>query len=252
MLVFVLQLLSIIFQVNKDNNVNKSLVTNISSVALIGIGYYSPFYSEQIITMGLYSFSGAITNWLAIFMLFEKVPFLYGSGIVTERFEEFKLGIKNLLMNQFFTEENISNFINQGESGPLTLDSEAIIQEIDFDKVFKKLKSAIIESPFGGMLNMFGGEQALEPLKPNFEEKFKELIKEMIHDDNFLKGAVGSNQGHSFLSESVLEMVNKRLGELTPKMVKNIIQEMIRTHLGWLVVWGGVFGALIGLGTTFL
>ena len=29
-------------------------------------------------------------------------------------------------------------------------------------------------------------------------------------------------------------------------MVKEIIQEMIRSHLGWLVVWGGVFGAVIG------
>jgi hypothetical protein len=29
-------------------------------------------------------------------------------------------------------------------------------------------------------------------------------------------------------------------------MVKTIIQDMIRRHLGWLVVWGGFFGALIG------
>ncbi|MBB1382711.1 DUF445 domain-containing protein, partial [Shewanella sp. SR41-2] len=25
-----------------------------------------------------------------------------------------------------------------------------------------------------------------------------------------------------------------------------IIQDMIKTHLGWLVVWGGVFGGIIG------
>jgi hypothetical protein len=35
-------------------------------------------------------------------------------------------------------------------------------------------------------------------------------------------------------------------------MVKEIIQTMIRQHLGWLVVWGGVFGGLIGLGTSFI
>ena len=33
-------------------------------------------------------------------------------------------------------------------------------------------------------------------------------------------------------------------------MVKDIVQTMIRQHLGWLVVWGGVFGGLIGLLTT--
>jgi uncharacterized membrane protein YheB (UPF0754 family) len=30
-------------------------------------------------------------------------------------------------------------------------------------------------------------------------------------------------------------------------MIKRIIQDIIRKHLGWLVVWGGVFGGIIGL-----
>jgi hypothetical protein len=34
-------------------------------------------------------------------------------------------------------------------------------------------------------------------------------------------------------------------------MVKEIIQTMIRKHLGWLVVWGGVFGGIIGLAMSF-
>ncbi|MBT3504282.1 MAG: DUF445 domain-containing protein, partial [Piscirickettsiaceae bacterium] len=50
--------------------------------------------------------------------------------------------------------------------------------------------------------------------------------------------------------QQVEHVVNARLDELTPQMVKDIIQTMIRQHLGWLVVWGGVFGGLIGLLTT--
>jgi uncharacterized membrane protein YheB (UPF0754 family) len=34
---------------------------------------------------------------------------------------------------------------------------------------------------------------------------------------------------------------------MTPDMVKIIIQNMIRKHLGWLVVWGAVFGGVIGV-----
>ncbi|MDB4562766.1 DUF445 domain-containing protein, partial [Akkermansiaceae bacterium] len=52
---------------------------------------------------------------------------------------------------------------------------------------------------------------------------------------------------HSELLARVNVIVEKRLEELTPKMVKDIIQQMIREHLGWLVVWGGVCGGLIGL-----
>ena len=43
------------------------------------------------------------------------------------------------------------------------------------------------------------------------------------------------------------KVVNERLSELNPKMVKNIIEDMMKEHLGWLVVWGGVFGGLIGV-----
>lgn len=231
---------------------NKSLITNGLSILLIFVGYFSPVYSDQIKTMGLYAFSGAITNWLAIHMLFEKIPFLYGSGIVTERFEEFKSGIKNLIMNQFFTQENFEKFMSSNQSNLIKIEEDSIMSAIDFERVFVKLKSAIIESPFGGMLNMFGGEHALEPLKPLFEVKFREAISEIIKDENFISNITKGSEGSPVLMDSVVEIVNVRLGELTPKMVKDIIQEMIRDHLGWLVVWGGVFGALIGFVTTLI
>lgn len=231
---------------------NKSLITNLISIALIIVGYLSPVYSDQIKTMGLYSFSGAITNWLAIHMLFEKIPFLYGSGIITEQFEEFKLGIKSLIMNQFFTQENFEKFMDSNSGSLIKIEEEAIFKSIDFDKIFYKLKMAIIESPFGAMLGMFGGEEALEPLKPQFEGKFKEIIKDLIEDDNFIKNLTQSSEEDNLLLSNVKDIVDQRLDELTPNMVKDIIQEMIRVHLGWLVVWGGVFGAIIGMVTTFI
>jgi len=184
----------------------------------------------QLRAIGLYAFSGAITNWLAIHMLFERVPFLYGSGVITQRFEQFKLGIKELVMTQFFTQENINKFLSGGESG----------LNIDSDLVFVKLKEAVLESSFGNMLGMFGGEAALEPLRPKVHEKMMEILNE------------SSEKSDSPLFEQVSEIVDKRLDELTPQMVKDIIQKMIREHLGWLVVWGGVFGGLIGLITTLL
>ncbi|EQC47169.1 hypothetical protein [Bacteriovorax sp. Seq25_V] len=231
---------------------NKSLVTNLLSIVLIGVGYISPVYGPQLKTMGLYAFSGAITNWLAIHMLFEKVPGLYGSGIVTERFTEFKQGIRNLMMNQFFTKENFEKFMKSNSQSLLKIEEESVMAAIDFDKVFTKLKSAIMNSQFGGMLAMFGGEAALEPLRPQFEAKFKEIIAEMLQDENFISNLTQKGEQSTSMSDSVEEMVDGRLNELTPVMVKEIIQEMIREHLGWLVVWGGVFGALIGLGTTFI
>ena len=84
---------------------NKSFLANALALALIFIGFYLD--NNIVYMVGLFAFSGAITNALAIHMLFEKVPFLYGSGVVENRFEEFKVGIHSLMMNEFFTKENL-------------------------------------------------------------------------------------------------------------------------------------------------
>ena len=48
--------------------------------------------------------------------------------------------------------------------------------------------------------------------------------------------------------EGKIEMIiDKRLSELTPDHVKIIMRDMIHKHLGWLVVWGGFFGFVIGV-----
>ncbi len=60
--------------------VSKSLTTNLVALALVGASYLSPKYSEIMYLTGLFALSGGITNWLAIHMLFEKVPFFWVGG----------------------------------------------------------------------------------------------------------------------------------------------------------------------------
>ncbi|MCV5959553.1 hypothetical protein OFO30_29685, partial [Escherichia coli] len=97
---------------------------------------------------GLFAFSGAITNWLAIHMLFEKVPGLYGSGVIPARFEEFKLAIKNLMMEQFFTEANIDRFLNKEMAGGVNIDLQPVIEKVDLNPAFDSLVEVIEGSQF--------------------------------------------------------------------------------------------------------
>jgi len=236
---------------------NKSLVTNLIAMAciLVGLGLQDPLRSP-IFNMGLFALSGAITNWLAIHMLFEKVPGLYGSGIIPAHFLEFKASIHDLMMTQFFSQENIEKFFAPTASGEskLPFDVETMIDQTDLDPAYEALVSAIENSSFGGMLNMVGGIAALEPLKDSFIDNMKAAFKEIFQSPTVqetVKKAIISPVSDDIL-EKVGVIVEKRLDELTPQMVKEIIQNMIREHLGWLVVWGGVFGALIGLLTNYL
>ena len=138
---------------------NKSLFTNLLSFLLLIAGYL--LKNDIILYVGLFAFSGAITNWLAVHMLFEKVPGLYGSGVIPARFEEFKLAIKQLMMEQFFTANNIDRFLSKGMDDSSAIDLEPIINKIDFNPSFNTLVEVVANSSFGGMLEMFGGTEAL-------------------------------------------------------------------------------------------
>jgi len=234
---------------------NKSLFTNITAGFLVVFGLASNLtYSHEIFIVGLFALSGAVTNWLAVHMLFEKVPLLYGSGVVESRFEQFKLAIHSLMMNEFFTKENLERFFESEVTDEKShFDFSKLLDKTDFTPAYDSLKTAVMESSFGGMLGMFGGEAALEPLKEPFTIKLKGAMTKIVHTEAFQKTLHENISSSSFsddIYEKVSNIVNKRLDELTPKMVKEIVQKMIKEHLGWLVVWGGVFGGLIGLIST--
>lgn len=227
---------------------NKSLGTNLIAIIIVAIGYLAG--SNVILTIGLFALSGAVTNWLAIHMLFEKVPFLYGSGVVENRFDQFKVSIHSLIMDQFFTKENLDKFFKSEFSDDKKIDLSAVIDKTDFAIAFVSLKAAVMESSFGGMLGMFGGEKALEPLQEPFEKKMKKAINEIVHTDTFQKTLQDTLENSDIgldIYKKIDVVVEQRLNELNPKMVKELVQTMIKEHLGWLVVWGGVFGGLIGL-----
>jgi len=231
---------------------NKSFITNLIALLLIACSFILPSYKQQLLSVGLFALSGAITNQLAIHMLFEKVPFLYGSGVIPSRFEEFKKAIKNLIMNQFFSAEQLNKFFANEEK---KINLTPIIEETDFTPAFDALSKTVMESSFGGMLGMFGGESALEGLREPFSNKMKAAVIKIVNSEAFnatLQKHMQSSSLNEDMIHSIDNIVTARLDELTPQMVKDIIQTLIKEHLTWLVVWGGVFGGLIGLISSFL
>ena len=227
---------------------DKALLTNLIALTLTALSFAIPEDSvkEILLYAGLFALSGALTNQLAIHMLFEKVPFLYGSGVIEAKFESFKTSIKDLMMKEFFTKEQIEKFFEQEEQ---KINLLPIIEKTDFSPAYEALTKSVMESSFGGMLSMFGGESALEGLKEPFVNKLKQAVITIVQSQTFER-TLQEQLKRSSLSDDMLqkieEIISQRLGELTPQMVKEIVQNLIKEHLGWLVVWGGVFGGLIG------
>jgi len=227
---------------------NKSHWTDLLSIFLIGSAYLLPDpYHTPMLMAGLFAFSGAVTNQLAIHMLFHRVPGLYGSGVIERNFETFKTSIRSMVMTQFFTVEKLNDFFSDEEQ---KIDLAPLVESADFDPAFDALKSSVMESKLGQMLQMFGGEEALEPLRDTFGRKLKRAVVGIVSSEAFV-AQMQHHVAHSSLSMDMMaqieRIVTRRLDELSPAMVKELVFKLIHEHMGWLVVWGGVLGGLIGL-----
>jgi len=233
--------------------IDKSLLTNLIAASITVSSFFVPYnLSRHLFDTGFYALSGAITNWLAIYMLFERVPFLYGSGIIELNFEVFKKSIKEMMMGQFFSKQNIQNFL---ETEEMKIDLSGVIEKADMNRAFDALKSTIMESKFGGMLGMIGGESVLESFREQFLDRLRVSLVSIVQSNSFheeIKKHLNDSDLQQDLIDSIETIVTNRLNELTPQMVKNLIKTLINEHLGWLVVWGGVFGGIIGLAASFV
>jgi uncharacterized membrane protein YheB (UPF0754 family) len=215
---------------SKLSILSKELTTNLISLGLVvGSFFISQTVSNHLFYIGLFALSGSLTNQIAIHMLFNRVPLLYGSGIIELKFEDLKLSIRRVILEEFLSTDRIKT---------QKINITPTIEKLDFSTSFDALLDSIVESKFAAMISLIGGVQALEALREPFTKRLKSsLIK--------LSDKVEFQVGDSF-SNNIDSLVQERLNELTPNMVKQMLLDIMREYLGWLVVWGGVFGGLIG------
>tara|TARA_E500000331_G_scaffold346772_1_gene386101 strand:- start:301 stop:981 length:681 start_codon:yes stop_codon:yes gene_type:complete len=219
---------------------NKTLTTNSVAALILVSSFIESPYQNILFNMGAFALSGSLTNNLAVYMLFEKIPLIYGSGVVQINFNQFKVAIKGLILEEFFNRDNVLNLVSNMKMN----NSGDMSHIINPNKIFDEFVEAIDASPLSGMLAMVGGSRALEPLRTPIAEKFSKLVLEV--EQNIKEKPLDITGDDNFFSD-IESLIDSRLEQLTPKYVKEIISKMIYQHLGWLVVWGGVVGGIVGL-----
>jgi len=136
---------------------------------LVGIWPHTlPF--QYILAFGLFGFAGGITNWLAIKMLFDKIPGLYGSGIIEDRFVEIRETVKDVIMRTFFNTEYLETYLSQKAEQLLgSFDVEGKLKELlespVVDEIIDTKLEELTQRPEGMWLSMMGVEsKALKPM----------------------------------------------------------------------------------------
>jgi hypothetical protein len=44
------------------------------------------------------------------------------------------------------------------------------------------------------------------------------------------------------IKAEIEQLVSQKLEELTPSMIKHLLEGVMADHLGWLIIWGNIFG----------
>ena len=73
-------------------------------------------------------------------------------------------------MNQFFTPENVKKFLAE-QKIPDEFDADPVIEAVDCDRIFSRLMEAVMSSPFGSVINMFGGCSGIAASQRSFCKK---------------------------------------------------------------------------------
>lgn len=222
------------------------LVLTMADPATSAMPGYALAAGPWLLAAGVFGFAGGITNWLAVKMLFDRVPLLYGSGVIPNRFREIRATIKNLIMTHFFDEEYLQRFFDEHGSqmmgeGRLEKELVDLLESDQADKAIEAELNKLSEGPFGMMIKMAGTDmlkvivkQFMGGLVGRIAPVAEERLRSKMVDIPALRGQV----------DRLLEV---KLEELTPEIVKAMMERVMREHLGWLIVWGNVFGAAIGL-----
>jgi uncharacterized membrane protein YheB (UPF0754 family) len=206
--------------------------------------------ADYIFAFGLFGFAGGITNWLAVKMLFDEVPGLIGSGVIPKRFEEIRQAVKNTIMKTFFDRGFITRYVTE--------QSEAMISKLGLeqkissfltsekgDSMLREKLASLRKSEVGLMLAMvnidIGGAMMVNKVRD-------EIVASASQVGPMIASVLDPNDlPIDTLREEVDKLMTAKLGELDANKVKVLMEEVIRKHLGWLVVWGNVFGGCIGI-----
>lgn len=224
------------------------VVMVIGLILTFGTKGISSDVGKYVLSFGLFGFAGGITNWLAVHMLFERVPGLYGSGVIPNRYKDIRVTVKDVIMTTFFDKAFLENYLGTKlkEVGG-TIDTDTKVKEMvkseDFDKVLDEKLATLGDNPQFAPLAAFGGPTALKPMILPFVsglgEELAPMMKEKFMDPQF-------SVDIEFVRKEIEHYLNVRIETLTEEKVTCLLENVIRGHLGWLVFWGNVFGALIG------
>jgi uncharacterized membrane protein YheB (UPF0754 family) len=121
----------------------------------------------------------------------------------------------------------------------------SILADDEFNARLERKMDALQGKPAGLLLKTMGlGGDTLKSLVKDFIAKLADDISPHL---SAIVSEKAANPPVNAIVREVDRLMEERLQELTPNKVKTMVEDVLRVHLSWLVVWGSLFGGVLGI-----
>lgn len=114
--------------------------------------------AKYILGFGLFGFAGGLTNWLAVKMLFDRIPGLIGSGVIPRQFKEIREAVKDAVLEMFFDSSFLKEYLGTRSKQMIASMNfprmfKDTVSSPDFDEIFLTKLTELSMKPEGLLLN---------------------------------------------------------------------------------------------------
>lgn len=229
------------------------LIILAGSVLLFVIDRTNPVTQEAgryLLSIGLFSLSGGLTNWIAIQMLFYKIPLVYGSGVLIRRYKAVRISMKDMILGTFFQPGFLSRYIPEkvceaAAAGKIEEKINIFLETDMGQTIIDEKIEKIAQSTEGQLIQSAGIDvRKLKSLmKPILISYLSDLGPSIV---NNLLDPTGHKLNLEKLRDELNRYMSERMVEVTPRMIQDIMYRVVLQYLGWVVLWGCVFGGVLG------
>nr|XP_006825147.1 PREDICTED: uncharacterized protein LOC102804320 [Saccoglossus kowalevskii] len=201
--------------------------------------------------VGIFGFAGGLTNWIAVKMIFFRIPGIPGSGIISRHFIEIRHCLSGIVLESFFDKEFLSEYLkDKYEDFAEAINLDECLNEVmkteKMNDILNKCIDEILTKPEG-----IHAQSSTSSEKDSVHKKIilKQILEKVCLDNlpllvKDIKSLVVSGENIRQQLEILLKTKENRM---TANQVNKITKNLIGHHLSWLIIWGSIFGALIGL-----
>lgn len=203
---------------------------------------------ELLRAAGLFGFTGGVTNWLGIKLIFNRIPGVFFSGAITKQFAVAKKLMAHFVLESFFNPLQMKRYLNDKTQNYLTAENidnqlEELVNSASAETIINEQLDVFMGTPEGLRLHMLGMTKAkLKPLvKPHLMSVKTSIVPLLLSSAESVELL---NADH--LREQIVDLILTRTHELSAQQVQHLVKDAVYRHLSWIVLWGSVLGAIVG------